>query len=69
MGYYWGEESKRQWFSCRRKKKYNKNTAYKHARAKMNKKPGLQLHIYECDYCGYWHLTKQGRETNIKVIT
>lgn len=51
-------EEKRRWGSCERKLKYGYYKARKRAKARG-------LNYYECDQCGFYHLTKMSQKKGI----
>jgi hypothetical protein len=48
-----------EWF-CKKKKKYLKGQAFSIA-AKRNLHNGTNGTAYECEHCGWWHVTKKPR--------
>ena len=48
------------YISCLNKQQYrNENEAQKAAEFHMLEHMGLELSVYKCDSCKYWHLTRQ----------
>lgn len=51
-------EDPREFHGCARKKRYSsKVEAQKAADAASRRKDAPRLYVYECPYCGSWHLT------------
>ena len=44
--------------SCNKKRYLSKKIANKTRKKSMKAKPGLQLHVYQCDDCHGFHLSK-----------
>ena len=50
---------------CKQKKLYHSNATAKRAVKRRNKSAGYKyLRSYECNVCGFWHVTTQEAETN-----
>jgi len=51
----------KEWYACGRKRKYLKGEAYHIADMRNTYKGGAGT-AYECEYCGYWHITKRPKQ-------
>lgn len=50
-------EEARRYKACDRKKRYTTRTEAEAARIACERHGARSLHIYQCPYCGGWHLT------------
>ncbi len=53
---------------CRNKQQY---TTRKAAKSVAKKQRGVGLHVYRCDYCSLWHLTRSANDDffNNKIVS
>ena len=51
--------------TCKAKKMYHSADTAKRAKKRRNKAAGYKyLNHYQCNNCGFWHLTTRVQETN-----
>lgn len=49
--------------TCKQKHSYHSNVTAKRAKKRRNRAAGYNyLYHYQCNQCGYWHLTTQKQE-------
>jgi hypothetical protein len=49
----------RQWFMCERKKRHHSERSANRAVARVAKEGHGAKNVYECPYCGWWHIGGQ----------
>lgn len=49
-------------FVCTKRRYRNEKQAQKAAELQMLENMNINLSIYKCDLCGYWHLTRNAKK-------
>ena len=44
---------------CEDKKRYSTKARAKQAASRHSKASGIELYVYKCPTCGFWHMTSQ----------
>lgn len=47
---------------CEQKKRFTTKARARQAASRAEKIRGIELHVYKCPRCGYWHITSQPQE-------
>lgn len=56
------QQKKREYWSCRKKMRYTTHWLATIAAHRAFTERGVKLRVYDCRYCGGWHLTKNLRK-------
>lgn len=56
------QQKKREYWSCRKKMRYATHGLATIAAHRAFTERGVKLRVYDCRYCGGWHLTKSLRK-------